>query len=127
MPRHYKFKDPLTDPDDYKTLLVERGAEGRFAAVSGAIRAPKPPIFVSLPELQGTWKDLKKVLPAVLSYGVIGYQFLIPGAVGGSSGLPEKELYIRWLQLATFLPVVKFAQLPEDFKDPQVFTLFHKK
>lgn len=72
MPPHYKFKDPLADPDDYKTLLVERGAESRFAAVTGAIRAPKPPIFVALPDLKGTWEDLRKVLPAVLSYGVIG-------------------------------------------------------
>lgn len=54
----------------------------------------------------------------------LGYQFLIPGVVGGNTGLPEKELYIRWLQLATFLPVVKFAQLPEDFKDPQVNFIF---
>lgn len=32
-------------------------------------------------------------------------------------GLPNKELYMRWLQLATFLPVVRYSTLPSEYKD----------
>lgn len=34
--------------------------------------------------------------------------------------LPNKELYIRWLQLATFLPVIRYSVLPSDYSDSQV-------
>jgi alpha-glucosidase (family GH31 glycosyl hydrolase) len=80
---------------------------------------------------------LQEIITTVISYGVIGYPFIMPGAVGGdiilpnnhtyvnhhlleTPPLPEKELYIRWLQLATFLPVLRFTHLPTDFKDETV-------
>lgn len=31
------------------------------------------------------------------------------------SWLPDKELYIRWLQLATFLPVIRYSHLPSEY------------
>lgn len=37
--------------------------------------------------------------------------------------LPDKELYIRWLQLATFLPVIRFTYLPSKYKDDSVLEL----
>lgn len=33
------------------------------------------------------------------------------------TGLPNKELYIRWLQLATFLPVIRYSHLPSEYTD----------
>lgn len=32
------------------------------------------------------------------------------------SKLPDKELYMRWLQLATFLPVIRYSHLPSEYK-----------
>lgn len=29
--------------------------------------------------------------------------------------LPNKELYVRWLQLATFLPVIRYSHLPSEY------------
>lgn len=37
--------------------------------------------------------------------------------------LPDKELYIRWLQLAYFLPVIRFAHLPSKYKDQSVLEM----
>lgn len=34
-----------------------------------------------------------------------------------AKGLPNKELYMRWLQLATFLPVIRYSTLPSEYKD----------
>ncbi|KAJ8965872.1 hypothetical protein NQ314_003852 [Rhamnusium bicolor] len=108
MPHYYQCEEALVNPDKYKTLFVNR--------LQGSV-----PIFgVS---------SLRRVIPTILTYGILGYPFLIPGAVGGdyetsetnfwngtAKTLPDQELYIRWLQLAAFLPVVtpkltKFARV----------------
>ncbi|CAO1413835.1 unnamed protein product [Diamesa tonsa] len=138
MPRFYQCSQPLLNPDHYKTLFTTmmNGAQ-HLIGVSGAVNVPRPPAFLSLPKVISSWKGLQSIIKSVLSYGIIGYPFLMPGAVGGdyiideSRGnststyidhppLPEKELYIRWLQLATFLPVLRFTTLPSDYKDEMV-------
>jgi alpha-glucosidase (family GH31 glycosyl hydrolase) len=35
---------------------------------------------------------------------------------------PDRDLYIRWLQLAHFLPIVQYQYLPSDY-DPQVMEI----
>ena len=42
--------------------------------------------------------------------------------VESSNELPDRELYIRWLQLATFLPVIRFSYLPSQY-DKEVIDL----
>lgn len=37
--------------------------------------------------------------------------------------LPDMELYMRWLQLATFLPVIRFTYLPSKYKNDSVLEL----
>lgn len=37
--------------------------------------------------------------------------------------LPEVELYTRWLQMATFLPVMKFTHLPSKYNDEKVLEI----
>ncbi|KFP14853.1 SITS-binding protein, partial [Egretta garzetta] len=58
---------------------------------------------------------LKGVIPSVLHYSLLGYNFFIPDAVGGSlaGDTPgDPELYVRWLQIVTFLPVMAFGTPP---------------
>lgn len=60
---------------------------------------------------------------------------MIPGAVGGdysstedeisrlngtSTDLEYQELYIRWLQLSAFLPVIKYNRLPSTYENDKV-------
>lgn len=135
MPRFYECKKPLLNPDHYKTIFISRIRESiNLLGVSGAISVPHPPAFLSLPKVNSSWGGLQTVITSALNYGIIGYPFIMPGAVGGdyladpngtiiskdSTPLPDKELYIRWLQLATFLPVIRFSHLPSDYKDDHV-------
>lgn len=132
MPRFYECKTPLLNPDHYKTIFVSRISESmNLIGVSGAITVPHPPAFLNLPKVNSSWAGLQTVITSALNYGIIGYPFILPGAVGGDylshhngtilyqdqTPLPDKELYIRWLQLATFLPVIRFTHLPSDYKD----------
>lgn len=132
MPRFYECQKPLLNPDHYKTIFMNRITESmNLLGVSGAISVPHPPAFLHLPKVNSSWEGLQSVITTALNYGIIGFPFILPGAVGGdylsdpngtvlyhnSIPLPDKELYIRWLQLATFLPVIRFTHLPSDYKD----------
>lgn len=131
MPRFYECLQPLLNPDHYKTIFMSRIRESlNLLGVSGAISVPHPPAFLNLPKVNSSWAGLQTVIVSTLNYGIIGYPFIMPGAVGGdffdnngtilpfeTTPLPERELYIRWLQLATFLPVLRFTHLPSDYKD----------
>lgn len=135
MPRFYECQKPLLNPDHYKTIFMSRITESmNLLSVSGAITVPHPPAFLNLPKVNSSWAGLQTVITSALNYGIIGYPFILPGAVGGdyltdpngtmlyrdTTPLPDKELYIRWLQLATFLPVLRFTHLPSDYKDDAV-------
>ena len=43
-----------------------------------------------------------------------GYPFVLPDMVGGNgyNGRPERELFLRWLQLSVFLPAIQFSYPP---------------
>ena len=55
---------------------------------------------------------------------MLGYQFILPDMVGGNvydSGfeetyLPDKELYIRWLEVTAFMPSIQ-VKLPQFTKN----------
>ncbi|KAM0730948.1 Myogenesis-regulating glycosidase [Formica fusca] len=139
MPHYYKCQEPLTNPDHYKTIFTRSILSTiPVIGVSSAISRPRAPVFVSLPPFPSSWKAIKTVIPTVLSYGMIGYPFIMPGAVGGDVALPmsdnnpdndfevdlpDKELYIRWLQLSTFLPVIRFTHLPSKYSDESVLEI----
>ncbi|XP_039438823.1 myogenesis-regulating glycosidase isoform X1 [Culex pipiens pallens] len=140
IPRYYQCSTTLKNPDQYKTFFMERfEANLNIFGVSSAISVPRPPAFLSLPPVNSSWSGLQTIIPTVLSYGVIGYPFIMPGPVGGDfllpteklpkmysfyplefPPLPEQELYIRWLQIATFLPVLRFTHLPSEYRNDSV-------
>ena len=85
-----------------------------------------------------SWSGLKSVIANVLHVSSIGYPFVNPGPIGGllpstvvssknsSVFFPSKqdydgaiddrfELYVRWMQLNTFLPMMHFLKPPSDF------------
>ena len=57
----------------------------------------------------------------IVSPHVPGYPFIDPGPVGGvgtnTSLVPDFELYLRWWQLATFLPMVHFLTPPSVYSE----------
>lgn len=151
LPHYYRCEKFLVNPDQYKTHFTKTFEKTlNIIGVSSAVSLPRPPIFVSLPPFESSWEALRTVIPTMLTYGVNGFPFIMPGAVGGdiywpgseqflpsSRGpveavnathengiaLPERELYVRWLQMATFLPVMKFTHLPSKYNDERVLEM----
>lgn len=54
-------------------------------------------------DLESTWAGLRQTVATVLGLALSGIPYTGPD-IGGFSGAPSAELYLRWLQLATFLP-----------------------
>jgi hypothetical protein len=93
--------------------------------------------------LEPKWSHLRSIIPNVLQLSVIGYPFINPGPVGGipptqmfetpatnstsKTGVDlarqlqeDLELYVRWWQLNTFLPMIHFVKPPTAFPDSAV-------
>jgi alpha-glucosidase len=50
-----------------------------------------------------SWETLRQTIPTVLGLGLSGIPYSGPD-IGGFTGDPDAELFIRWFQLATFMP-----------------------
>ncbi|CAG5129966.1 unnamed protein product [Candidula unifasciata] len=83
------------------------------------------PMFVRIMDRMSNWDrqaGLPSVIPAVLTLGIIGYPFVLADMIGGNAyadmvtfkggAYPDRELYIRWLELNTFLPTLQFSVAP---------------
>jgi len=133
-PHYFQFEEALYNPDLYKDLFISVAmTEIKVIGVSGASsKRPKAPAFVHLTPLASNWDSLRTIIPNVLNLGVIGYPFVSTGPVGGdihkigtnqttrtSSNeiVPESELFIRWWQLATFMPQIHFTVPPTQYRN----------
>jgi len=54
-------------------------------------------------DCESSWQSLRQTIATVLGMGLSGIPFSGPD-IGGFSGSPTPELYLRWFQMATFLP-----------------------
>ncbi|NWW97768.1 SP15 protein, partial [Caloenas nicobarica] len=90
---------------------------GNATIISAGASSSHLPLFVQMSPRRADWSHagLKGLVPSVLHYSLLGYNFFIPDAVGGSldsDTAGDPELYVRWLQIVTFLPVMAFGTPP---------------
>jgi alpha-glucosidase len=96
----------------YALLMAQAGFQGLLSA-----RPEKRPFILSRSgwagiqryawtwtgDTESSWSALALTIPTILNLGLSGIPFCGPD-IGGFSGAPSAELYLRWLQLAAFLP-----------------------
>lgn len=93
--------------------------------------------IVTLSHNETSWGirgGLKSIIPSVLTLGVLGYPHVIPNVIGGLGHYkkvnntysifekPDKELYIRWIELAAYMPCMMFS-FPPWYYDEEVVSL----
>ncbi|XP_065567215.1 myogenesis-regulating glycosidase-like [Artemia franciscana] len=123
LPKHFQLEVDTVDPSKLTTYFLKavRSTLPTVLATSSAIEMPKLPTFVITPKAAPTWDGLQTTLPSVLTLSILGYPFIICPPVGGNVSPGEstasKELYIRWLEFNTFLPVIQYKILPFDYDD----------
>ena len=114
----------LDHPGDFTKLYVKfvgSQAYSDLAEVRVGFYTQEQAVLVRLLNRTSTWgldNGLQSVLTAVLSIGLGGYNFVIPNLIGGSGrNKPSPELFIRWAQLNTFLPVMQFSISPWGYSN----------
>ena len=88
------------------------------------------PIMVRMIDRDTKWgldNGLHSVIVSALSMGLMGYPFILPDMIGGNNyvngdtnvvgAVDYVELYIRWMQLVTFLPSMQFSIPPWDLEE----------
>jgi len=72
-------------------------------------------------DTESTWAALRQTIPTVLGLGLSGIPYTGPD-IGGFSGAPTVELFVRWFQAATFMPFFRnHAAKGTPRREPWVF------
>lgn len=111
-------------PNLYTTKFVEFCSQfGGLVETRVGHLNQKLAVFTRMGDKESRWgydNGLKALIPSLLSFGIMGYPFVLPDMIGGnaySDGKPSKELYIRWVQVNSFMPSVQFSLVPWNYDD----------
>jgi len=104
----------------YAELCASVDTETRALEVRVGVRTQHLPVFVRMMDKQSGWgydNGLQTIIPHALTFGVIGYPFVLPDMIGGNAynGRPSKELYIRWMEVNALLPCVQISIPPWEY------------
>lgn len=94
-------------------------------------RSQHLPVFFRMMDKDSNWtpaKGLKTLIPTALTFSLLGYPYVLPDMIGGNGYengfanqyLPERELYIRWIQITAFLPAMQFSISPWQYDNEVV-------
>ena len=87
-------------------VFDEEGIDGILWARSGSLGIEQAPALWA-GDQYATWEQMRVLIPAGLSSGLSGMPFW-GHDIGGYIGDPGPELYMRWLQLGTFSPLMQY-------------------
>lgn len=125
------YSAELDIPNEYTKqwakLAYESDSRIRHQEVRVGCRSQDLPIFVRMLDKDSNWdytNGLKTLIPTALTFGILGYPFILPDMIGGNAyhTNPERELYIRWMQANAFLPSLQFSIVPWQY-DEEVINL----
>ncbi|XP_038078821.1 myogenesis-regulating glycosidase-like [Patiria miniata] len=133
IPYIYNATIPFNDPNVYCTQYVELVATiNRQITVRCGHQTQHQPIFVRMVDKDANWNynnGLLTVIPTALLMGILGYPFILPSypstnthAIGTK---PDRELYIRWVELMAYLPSMQFSIAPWQY-DEEVIQVAQK-
>ncbi|XP_071965227.1 myogenesis-regulating glycosidase-like [Antedon mediterranea] len=133
LPLYFTSKKTLNDPNLYCAHYVKMVSEiGNMVEVRCGHQSQKYPVFVRIMDKDSNWgyeNGLKTLIPSAILFGLLGYPFVLPDMIGGNAYKdgninakykPERELFIRWLQVTAYLPVMQFSIAPWQYDDEVV-------
>jgi len=129
LPSGFSTHAPMETPNEYSKLYAEMcysiDEDLRAQEVRVGVQTQHLPVFVRMMDKDSCWgcdNGLKTLIPHALVFGVIGYSFLLPDMVGGNAyhGLPDRELYIRWIEANALLPCVQISIPPWKYDEEVV-------
>ena len=134
LPSSYSSHAKMATPNEYPRLYAKMCYEVepllKAQEVRVGVRTQELPIFVRMMDKESTWtyeNGLKTLIPHQLTFGLIGYPFVLPDMVGGNAyqGMPDRELYIRWIEANALLTCVQIS-IPPWHYDSEVVRISKK-
>lgn len=138
LPRDFSTYRPLPDPSIWSRRYTEMALPFfSLAEVRVGYQSQNISCFFRLVDRDSVWGydlGLRSLIPAVLTVSMLGYPFILPDMVGGNvvperiaggGDVPERELYVRWLEVAAFMPAMQFSIPPWQY-DSEVVAIAHK-
>lgn len=129
LPPDYTTHAELTTPNDYTRYYAQIcfsiDRDLRALEVRVGVQTQRLPIFVRLMDKESRWdhdNGLATLIPHVLTFGLLGYPFALPDMVGGNAyhGLPDRELYVRWLEANALMPAIQLSIPPWQYDEEVV-------
>ncbi|XP_045209932.2 myogenesis-regulating glycosidase-like [Mercenaria mercenaria] len=143
LPPFHEYSDTWSDQTLYTTKYVAAVSKlGPMIEVRCGYQSQKYPVFVRMGDKESRWgfdNGLQSVIPTVLTMGILGYPYILPDMIGGNgyvyddtvenpfinTELPDRELYIRWLELTAYMPAMQFSFVPWQY-DKEVIEIARK-
>ena len=114
LPPLFTTHRPLCSPNDYSKQYVQLASDTdteRLSLRRVGWHSQNVPLPLVLDERDSCWgwgNGLKTLIPSVLTLGLMGYPYLLPGTVGGGQKA-DAELFVRWLQVTVLMPSVMMS------------------
>ncbi|XP_057269639.1 myogenesis-regulating glycosidase-like [Pezoporus wallicus] len=138
LPKQFSTFRPLSDPSIWSRRYTEMAIPFyELAEVRVGYQSQNISCFFRIIDRDSVWGyelGLKSLIPTVLTISMLGYPFLLPDMIGGNflSGktdgaveIPDRELYVRWLELSAFMPSMQFS-IPPWLYDKEVVEIAQK-
>uniref|UniRef100_A0A8D0GNR5 MYORG glycosidase n=1 Tax=Sphenodon punctatus TaxID=8508 RepID=A0A8D0GNR5_SPHPU len=138
LPKQFNTFRPLPDPSIWSRLYVEMAIPFyELAEVRVGYQSQNLSCFFRIIDRDSVWGyelGLKSLIPTVLTISMLGYPFILPDMIGGNLypnktegavEIPDRELYIRWLELSAFMPSMQFS-IPPWLYDREVIEIAQK-
>ncbi|XP_041378265.1 myogenesis-regulating glycosidase-like [Gigantopelta aegis] len=140
LPNMYSTSKPMINPNEFSKLWAEIGLrvdpDIRHQEVRVGAGNQSLPVFVRMLDKESSWghsNGLKSLIPAALTFGLLGYPFVLPDMIGGNAytqeteadTFPDVELFVRWVQLNAFLPSMQFSITPWNYNSTIVEISHH--
>ncbi|XP_066961585.1 uncharacterized protein [Macrobrachium rosenbergii] len=119
LPAYHEYHLPLPGPDSVLVhFMASVSSISPPMSSEAAVTPPLPPTFLTLGHADGSWRGLETLIPRILTLTTLGYPLIDIGVIGGlaeAGHVPERELYIRWIEVSTFLPALQVNVLPRMY------------
>lgn len=133
LPKEYSTSNQMSSPNYYSHLFAKMAyrADTMFKRQETRVgfKTQELPVLVRMIDRDSIWgheRGLKSLIPTALTFSMMGYPFILPDMIGGNAYdpsdldktvLPEAELFVRWLQVTTFMPTLQFSVAPWEYNE----------
>ncbi|NXE65090.1 MYORG glycosidase, partial [Calcarius ornatus] len=138
LPKQFSTFRPLSDPSIWSRRYTEMAIPFyELAEVRVGYQSQNISCFFRIIDRDSVWGyelGLKSLIPTILTISMLGYPFVLPDMIGGNFlpnktegavEIPNRELYVRWLELSAFMPSMQFS-IPPWLYDKEVVEIAQK-